>query len=128
MKTAGSAPSEARERKVSVPVGFSNLKRGKIAWSGSSLDMLLQNAAVHYNIEPGFHRAPSRLFIDHSLLKPHAPGAQSNRFIDVLTGFFAPPKDIHQIDLLGHVFKLRIGFLAKRAGLVRVHRYDSISV
>ena len=90
--------------------------------------MFFQNATIHHDCQPCIERPQSRILVDHSLLQPHTSSADANRFIHMLPRFFAPPKYVHKINLLEHVFKLPVSLLAEHAGLVRVHRYDSIAV
>ena len=90
--------------------------------------MLFEDAEVHSDTESGVERPAGRFRIHYSLLKPNPASSNSNCFIDVQSRFFASSKDVYKIDLLGHVGKPSISFLAKHAGFVGVDGYDAISV
>ena len=102
----------------------SELRRG----SPESRPMLLQNAAVHHHKDTGLARLLCRPFVDYIFLHPDSGNFELNGLIHNFFDKLRSAKDIHDIDLSGHVGQRGIGFLAETGFDPRINRDDAVTL
>src|SRR5260370_2457924 len=99
-----------------LPLQFSN-----------SPPMLHQNARIFNDHQPRRSRLLRRLFILNSRLHPNHFRPDSNRALHHRRNIFRAPENVHDLNLLRHIFQPRITLLPQHFPLVRVHRNHPIS-
>src|SRR5580704_7048322 len=90
--------------------------------------MFLKDAEVHDHENSRLASLLRRFLVDHAFLHPDRRGFELNGLIDNLFDKLRTAKNIHDIDLLGHLQKRRVGLLTQALLDARVHREDAKSV
>jgi len=90
--------------------------------------MLLEDASIHDDEDASFARLFGGFFVDYVFLHPDRGNLQTNCLINHFAHELRSPKDVHDMDFLGHIQQRSVSLLPEHLGDLGIDRNDAIAM